>query len=322
MSLELINWGALAPLRLRAKEVSSGLYFGHHRSQHRGAGVEFDSHRDYVPGDDLRRLDYRALVRHERLLVRQFETETDRRLCLLVDATKSMAYASAKARASKLAYAGLLASALTRIAAASGDMITLDWLGGLTQAGNGAPGLSAIGGKLAFERVVEAFEQLRTGEDEAGEANGAQLSAATFERQLYAVAKAARRGSVIVLLSDLVDLPHAAAEFATLGNRQRSTVVVRILDPLEAHFSFRGVVRLKSSTGETVVETDAAVARAGYLQALGRVSETWRSALVAHNGRLVECTTDDDPVDVLRAILSLNPAAPAERHSERPGAKP
>lgn len=309
MKQELINWGALAPLRLRAKEVSSGLYFGHHRSQHRGAGVEFDSHRDYVPGDDLRRLDYRALVRHERLLVRQFETETDRRLCFMVDATKSMAYSSAKARASKLAYAGLLAAALTRIAAASGDMVTLDWLGGQHLDGNSVAGLSATGGKLAFERVVEAFEQLRAAEDGDGDDDSAAgLTPQTFERQLYAVAKAARRGSVIVLLSDLIDLPElAAAEFATLGNRQRSTVVVRILDPVEAQFSFRGVVRLKGSTGNRIVETDAGVARAGYLQALANVSDQWRSALVAHNGRLVECTTDDDPVDVLRAILSMNP---------------
>ncbi len=310
MNQELINWGALAPLRLRAKEVSSGLYFGHHRSQHRGAGVEFDSHRDYVPGDDLRRLDYRALVRHERLLVRQFETETDRRLCFLVDATRSMAYASSKAKASKLAYAGLLTAALTRIAAASGDMITLDWLGGHTASGLGAAGIAAIGGKLAFERVVEAFEQLRAGEDEAADASRSSITTRTFERQLYAVAKAARRGSIIVLLSDLVDLPEvAAAEFATLGNRQRSTVVVRILDPVEAKFSFRGVVRLKPSTGDRIVETDAGVARTGYLEALARVSSEWRSALTAHNGRLVECTTDDDPVEVLRAILSPNATA-------------
>lgn len=304
MSLELVNWGALAPLRLRAKEVSSGLYFGHHRSQHRGAGVEFDSHRDYVPGDDLRRLDYRALVRHERLLVRQFETETDRRLCFLVDATRSMAYSSPKAKASKLAYAGLLTAALTRIAATSGDLVTLDWLGGQSAGGNSPAGLSAIGGRLAFERVVEAFEQLRAGEAEPG-ADQTTLARSSFERQLYSVAKAARRGSIIVLFSDLVDLPEvAAAEFATLGNRQRSTVVVRVLDPVEAKFPFRGVVRLKSSTGTHVVETDAGVARAGYLQAMAQVSETWRSALVAHNGRLVECTTDDDPVAVLRAILN------------------
>lgn len=302
MNLQLINWGALAPLRLRAREISSGLYFGQHRSQHRGAGVEFDSHRDYVPGDDLRRLDFRALTRHERLLVRQFETETDRRLCLLVDATRSMAFASAKAPASKLAYAGLLSAALARIVAASGDLVTLDWLGG-----DNAVGLAAMGGKLAFERVVEAFEQLRVKEDEVEDPRGS-LTTETFERRLFSVARAARRGSVIVLLSDLIDLPDMApSEFASLGNRQRSTVVVRILDPVEARFPFRGVVRLKSSAGGHVVETDAAVARAGYLQRLAESAETWRSALLSHNGRLVECTTDDDPVEVLRNILDLTP---------------
>ncbi len=58
----------------------------------RGSGVEFGGYREYVPGDDLRWLDRRSLLRHDRLVVRQFETETDRTLSLLVDASASMGY--------------------------------------------------------------------------------------------------------------------------------------------------------------------------------------------------------------------------------------
>ena len=301
---QLVDWGALSPLRLRAKEATAGLYAGAHRSHRRGTGIEFDSHRDYVPGDDLRRLDVRALMRHERLLVKQFETETDRRLCLLVDATLSMAFASARAPASKLAYAGLLAAALTRITTAGGDLVSLDWLGGAN-----AVGLPAMGGRMVFERVVEAFERLRAREgaddgDEGSSASG--LTREQFERRLYPVSRAARRGSVIVLLSDLIDLPEpAAVEFAALGNRQRSLVAVRILDPVEATFPFQGPVKLKPSTSGTSVETDASEARAGYLRALREQSERWRRELVSHNGRLVECQTTDAPVEVLRRILNL-----------------
>ena len=87
-----LDWGSLAPLRIRARMVAEGVYAGAHRSARKGAGVEFGGHRAYVPGDDLRWLDVRSLLRHDHLLVRQFETETDRALRLVVDATKSMGY--------------------------------------------------------------------------------------------------------------------------------------------------------------------------------------------------------------------------------------
>ena len=93
-----IDWGKLAPLRLRARAIAEGLYAGAHRSARKGAGIEFGGHREYTPGDDLRWLDRRSLLRHDRLLTRQFETETDRALRLVVDATRSMAYRGSRAR--------------------------------------------------------------------------------------------------------------------------------------------------------------------------------------------------------------------------------
>jgi uncharacterized protein (DUF58 family) len=125
-----LDWGKLVPLRLKARSVADGVYAGGHRSPRRGGGIEFGGHRSYVPGDDLRWLDRHALMRHGRLLVREFETETDRALCLVVDASASMAYRSAKAPGAKLAYAALIAAALARIALAGSDPVALDWLGG------------------------------------------------------------------------------------------------------------------------------------------------------------------------------------------------
>ena len=107
-----IDWGELVPLRLRARVVAEGVYAGAHRSVRKGAGVEFGGHRQYVPGDDLRFIDRRSLLRHDRLMLREFETETDRALWLCVDASASMAYRGEGAPGAKLAYAGLLAAAL------------------------------------------------------------------------------------------------------------------------------------------------------------------------------------------------------------------
>src|ERR1700684_3071239 len=125
-----LDWGGLAPLRLRSRLVAEGVYAGGHRSARRGAGVECGGHREYAPGDDLRWLDRRSLLRHERLLVRQFETETDRALRLVVDATASMGYRGSLAPGAKLAFAAVVAAALARIALSRGDPVGLSFLGG------------------------------------------------------------------------------------------------------------------------------------------------------------------------------------------------
>src|SRR5688572_25806415 len=99
-----LDWGSLAPLRLRARAVAEGVYAGVHRSARRGAGVEFGGFREYTPGDDLRWLDRRALLLHDRLVVRQFETETDRAVRLIIDATSSMGYRGKGAPGAKFAF--------------------------------------------------------------------------------------------------------------------------------------------------------------------------------------------------------------------------
>lgn len=292
LPITTLDWGQISPLRLKAQKLTEGIYSGGHRSVRKGSGIEFDGHRDYVPGDDLRRLDYRAMMRHGKLLVRQFEQETERCLCLLVDATHSMNFRSEQARAAKYAYAALLGAALGRIAIRSGDIMSLDWVGG-----HSPVALPVSGGRESFDRLVTALESVVFGGDD-------ELEAQKFEHSLLAVARRARRGSVIVLLSDLIDLPEAAAEsFAALANRKRSVIAVRVLDPVERTFPFRGALRLRASHGDALVETDAAQARAGYLAALEAQRQRWEDTLAGHGGRLIECQTSDDPAEVLRRVL-------------------
>ncbi len=288
----LLDWGACAPLQLRAKQLAHGIYAGSHRSTRRGPGIEFDGHRDYVPGDDLRRLDYRALMRHDRLLIRQFETETERSLCLALDATESMRYRSPNAPAAKYAYAALLAAALARITLRTADSVALDWVGGRSSSG-----LPRMGGHEAFERLVAALESVVLGGDD-------ELTERHFEHLMHRLAGRARRGSIVLLLSDLIDLPPSAqTSFAALGNRDRLVVAVRVLDPVEATFPFRGTLRLKPSHGGEVVETDAQQARPGYLAALRQQYQAWNEPLLAHGGRLIDCQTSEPPIDVLRRIV-------------------
>ena len=287
-----IDWGSLAPLRIRARMVAEGVYAGAHRSARKGAGVEFGGHRSYTPGDDLRHLDVRSLLRHDHLLVRQFETETDRALRLVVDATASMGYRGASAPGSKLAWCSLVAAALARIAIKSGDPVGLGFIGGSKDARPVRVG----GGREVFERVVDALEAQRAEGDGSSDL-------AVLDRAIGAIARAARRGSVVVVLSDLLDLPPEAADrISAIATRGRVVVVVQVLDPDEATFPFRETVRLKSLEGDTTVESDDA-ARERYLAALADLQDRWRRALVGRGASYLGMTTDRDPASAVRAIV-------------------
>ncbi len=288
-----LDWGRLAPLRLQARTVAAGVYAGLHRSRRRGTGVEFGGHRSYVRGDDLRWLDHRAFLRHGRLLVCEFETETDRSLRLVVDATGSMGYRSDSAPGAKLAFAAVVAAALARIALASGDPVGLDWIGGERR----RP-LPAMAGREAFERLLLALEAVLPGGDLTADHHA-------IARAINPIARHARRGSVVVFLSDLVDLPEDAGQrFAALATEGRTVVVVRVLDPAEATFPFSGPVRLRSSEGARVVETDASTVRGAYLEALEQCAQRWQDRLLPRGGALVRATSDADPIEIVRAVLA------------------
>jgi uncharacterized protein (DUF58 family) len=288
-----LDWGSLAPLRLRARLVAEGVYAGAHRSARRGAGVEFGGHRAYTPGDDLRWLDRRSLLLHDRLLVRQFETETDRALRVVIDATASMGYRGSRGPGAKLAWAGLVAAALARIAVGSGDPVGLTYLGG----GEATRAVPVAGGREAFERVLGSLEVCSAGGD-------ARTDLSVLDRGLGGIARAARRGSIVVVLSDLLDLPEGAAEaVAAIASRGRVLVVVQVLDPDEVDFPFGGTVRLRSLEGGVVVETDAEVTRAAYQAKLASLTADWERLMTARGARLVRAVTSQDPVRTVREIV-------------------
>ncbi len=292
-ALRDFDWNRVSSLRLRAESIAEGIYLGSHRSNRRGSGVEFSGHRNYVPGDDLRWLDRHALMRHGRLLIREFETETERVLRLVVDATASMGYQSASAVTSKLSYAILLAAVLARVVIAGGDPVALDWLGGAN-----CRWLPALAGRQAFERIVGVLETATA----QGELHA---DARAIDYALLPVLRYARRGTSIAILTDLADLPEAIiSRAAGLCTRGRRVVVARILDPAELDFNFRGPVHLRALEGNLSATTDATSTRGHYLAALERESRDFAAQLSQRGGRFVSLCTRDDPAEAVRRILA------------------
>ncbi len=288
-----LDWGAFAPLRLKARSVADGVYAGSHKSPRKGSGIEFGGHRAYVPGDDLRYIDRHALMRHGDLLIREFETETDRDLWLFVDATKSMSYTGPGAPGPKYGFAALIAAALAYIAVRTGDRVALDFLGG-----KGARPIPPRAGRDAFERIALALEDVEPDGDLSADRQ-------VVEQALGQAQRSARRGAIQVVLTDLLDLPNGSLESLTaLTTRGRVLQVVQVLAPAERDFPFEGAVQLRSLEGKTIVETDAALSRQNYLTALARAQHAAEQELVPRGGRLIKCATSDAPEELVRRILS------------------
>lgn len=290
-----LDWGAFAPLRLKSRSVADGVYAGSHKSPRKGSGVEFGGHRAYVPGDDLRYIDRHALMRHDDLLIREFETETDRDLWLFVDASKSMSYTGPGGPGPKYGFAALVAAALAYIAVRTGDRVALDFLGGK----NARP-LPPRAGRDAFERIVLALEDVEPDGD-------LSQDRASIEQVMGQAQRSARRGAIQVVLTDLLDFPLGSLTALTnLTTRGRTLQVIQVLSPAERDFPFEGAVQLRALEGKSLVEADATLSRQSYLAALSAAQRAAEAELVPRGGRLLSATTNEAPEQLVRRILSRN----------------
>jgi uncharacterized protein (DUF58 family) len=225
-------------------------------------------------------------------MVRQFETDTDRALYLCLDVSASMSLRGETAPGAKFAYAALIAAALCHVAVAGQDPVGLSWL-----STSNAPVLRAQSGRAAFDRIVERLESARA-DDEL------QSDPAAMTSSVAALAQHARRGSIVVVLSDLLDLPDSAmSTLVGLAAAPRALVVVQVLDPMERDLSLSGKLRLRGIENRDVVETDADAVRETYQARLAEHVARWRTAVEQRGGRLVCVASDDPPVDAVRDIV-------------------
>jgi uncharacterized protein (DUF58 family) len=203
-----------------------------------------------------------------------------------------MSYRGEGAPGAKYAYAALIAAALTKIAVAAGDRVSLDWFGG-----ERTVELATAGGREAFERVVGALETATPSADLRSDLPALERAVARVERR-------AGRGASVVVLSDLLDLPDGAEPaVSSLGARGKTLAVARVLDPAEVGFPFSGPLHLRAMEGEARVETDAAAARPRYLAALAAQAQAWSEGLLTRGGSLLPMNTGDDPVKAVRSVL-------------------
>ena len=243
-------------LRLVARTLVDGAVVGLHRQPRAGTGVELAQFRAYQPGDDPRRIDWRAHARSDRLIVRDSPVARDVTVRLVVDASASMAHRDGGL--DKLHYARMLAAALAFLALRQGDGVALDVIG------SAAVDLPPLRRRRALERLLFALEGL--------EAGGGWPSWSELGPRLARP----RRRELVVLISDLWDdAGTIAAALAGLRALRHEVVVLHLLGRNELEFPWQGDAAFTDlETGRTV-EGNAADLRPAYLTALAGWLAAW-----------------------------------------------
>lgn len=221
-------------LELLARTVVDGFINGLHRSPYLGLSIDFAEHRPYMPGDDIRRIDWRVFGRTDRFYVKEFEADTNANFLVVLDISRSMDYGG-EGRISKLDYARYLAACLTYFSRQQRDRVGLATIGQdvVDYVPPSAKHLDTV--LHTLDRIVPV---------ERGE----------LERPLLTITEATRRRSIIALISDLYHEPRDVARAVSyLKNKGNDVIVFQVLDPDEIDFPFEGAMQIEDlETGDRI----------------------------------------------------------------------
>lgn len=218
-------------LDLIARTVVDGFISGMHRSPFLGLSIDFAEHRQYMPGDDIRRIDWKVFARTDRFYVKEYEADTNANVSVILDVSRSMDYGSRDI--TKLDYARFLAASLTYLSSKQRDRV-----GMITFDGDLVDIIPPSAKHL--DNILHTLDRLQPGK------------ASEFVKPLLKVAESLNRRSVLCLISDLYEDPSVVVEAVErLKYRGNDMIVFHVLDPSEVTLTFDGATNLEDlETGE------------------------------------------------------------------------
>jgi uncharacterized protein (DUF58 family) len=221
----------MSKLQFTARQVVEGVITGMHKSPHRGFSVEFSEHREYVPGDEIRHLDWRAYGRSDRYYIKLYEQETNLRATLVLDTSASMKFAD------KLDYGRHLCACLAYLLSMQQDLAGFIAIDDSVKV-EMPPGSSPT----HLDRLFKSLESLVAGK------------ATDLPNQLHSLAERLPRRSMVILVSDLwMDPPELVRALQHLRYRNHQTMVLHLLHRAEVDLPYDKQVTLEDlETGERI----------------------------------------------------------------------
>jgi len=277
----------LASMSVRARVIVEGAFAGMHQNPHAGSSIEFSEHKEYAPGDDIRRIDWKAAAKSDRTYIKRFEDETEMRTFLLVDSSASMGYG--RKGVTKLAYASYLAAALAYLLAQQGDPAglvlfdekTRQYLPPRTRGGHIRDLLVALEAAYPAGRTEPA-------------------------RALAEIAEIADRRSLIVVFADLLDAPAELADrLRQVRSRGNDVVLFHVLDPDEVELPYDDLSDFEGMEPEDArrLLVDPRDLAASFRRESAALRERWRQICLESRVEYRFATTAEPPAEVLRAFL-------------------
>ena len=231
---------------------------GVHRSRSRGFSVDFEEHRAYSPGDELRHIDWKAYGKFDRYLVKQYEDETNLRAHLVIDASASMDFGDGPL--TKWGYAATLASAMAHLLLGQSDSVGL------------VISCEKEDAQVPSKSVRRHLLALLAGLQAAIPEGGTGIA-----RSLLSLAERLKRRGLVVVVSDLLDEPEAVEKaLKLLCLKGNDVIVFHVLDAEELEFPFEGLARMEDVETNRNVTVECEVVKKPYLGLLGEFLERTR----------------------------------------------
>jgi len=256
----------LSNMELRARMVVEGFITGLHQSPYHGFSVEFAEHRQYMPGDEIRRIDWKLFGKTGRYFVKEFEEETNLKSYLILDTSMSMGFAS-PGNVTKLMYGSYLAAALAFLMIKQQDAV------GLTLFDERISSFLPPHATRTYLRQILLSLQRAS----AGGTTGTAPS-------LHQVADRIKRRGLVIILSDLFDEPREVmTALKHFRHKKNEVIVLHILDPLEQSFAFGNDAAFRDlETGERIT-TQPWHIQSSYRKALRSFVDQYKRECREHN---------------------------------------
>jgi uncharacterized protein (DUF58 family) len=273
---------ALGRIEVVARWVVEGFMTGLHRSPKKGFSVEFAEHRPYMPGDDLRYLDWRVVARADKWLIKQFEEETNLRATIVLDVSKSMNWTGDPARLTKLAYAERVAAAVTWLLLRQRDAVGLIRFDSVVRSV-----IPPRARSVQWRRIIGALED--PGSGKGSDASGALMQAARM---------VGRPGMVVVLSDLLVDEDEMQKAVSVLRAVGHDVTVLHIIDPAERDLTIAASeAELFDTESELSLNATVSEVRELYRETVQEAIGEWRARFAA-SGAAYEPVYTDQPFGI------------------------
>jgi uncharacterized protein (DUF58 family) len=272
----------ISRMELRARHIVEGFLSGMHRSPYFGQSVEFLQHREYTIGDDLRHVDWKVWARQDRLVIKQYEEETNLRCILMVDTSASMSYG--KGPLNKYEYACTVAVSLAYLILKQQDAV----------------------GCVAFDDDVRAKVPIRSKRTHLQSVieslSVTEPRDKTDMQSIFRnVAESYPRRGMVVVVSDLLTDPKALLKGLKLLRRQGHDVMVfHVMDDDELDFPFTGPTRFDGLESADYLNCNPRALREGYLEAVNEFLDEVRRGC-AHNTVDYALIRTSEPLDAALA---------------------